>query len=154
MSKPGMPAANRCGMDINTKVLSEVAFQLEKGNPLWGMALCNQYLPMNSPLRRAIALRFTQRLGHDQACSKIAQALIRASDRGSIQRHPELLGSRVVRTQRPLPAPRATHRRLTRLPARERSHQTPRYAFHQGACSSQQKSSLAHANYLSDARSR
>jgi hypothetical protein len=142
-------------MDINIKVLSEVAYQLEKGNPWWGMALCNRYLPAHSPLRRAIAQRFTQRIGRTQANTKTAQILIQGSDSEAILHNPELLGSRVVRSRRPLPVPRHSRSQRPRLATRTRAHQTPRHALHLGARrSSALQTSNSRNNYLSAVRSR
>jgi hypothetical protein len=145
----------RSCMDINTKVLSEVAYQLENGNPWWGMALCNRYLSVSSPLRRAIALRFAQKIGQSQAGTDAAQALIRGSDTEALRRNPQQLGSRVVRSHRPLPTPTNKRTQRLRLATRTRAHQLPRYSLNVGAQRSSMLTSInPDRSYLSAVGSR
>lgn len=146
-------------MEMNTKVLSEVGYQLEKGNPWWGMALCNRYLPKDSPLRQAIALRFAQRIGHHHKDTPLAQALIHGTDESEIQRLPQALGCRAARSRRTLPSPRATRPQCTRLAVRERSQQTPRYALRCGGAAASRvggglRAAYSQSSYLSEPRSR
>ena len=104
-------------MSINATVLSEIAYQLEKGNPWWAMALCNRHLPTSHFLRKAIARRFESRIGPTLATTELAlQLLANTCDTASAT---EAIGARFPRMRRPIPSPR-TRDRNTRLAIRKR----------------------------------
>lgn len=109
-------------MDINAKVLSEVAYQLEQGNPWWGLALCNRYLAKEHPLRRAIARRFVTRIGAHQARCQLAKELIQ----GGLECRPSknlqgAIGARCPRRIRAVVIPKPRSASRSRLAVRERS---------------------------------
>jgi hypothetical protein len=91
-------------MQINTTILSEVAYQLQHGNPWWGMALCNRYLSQGHPLRQAIATRFIARIGNTRARSQLAKELI--AGKGLDRSQALAIGARVPHIRRAIPTPR------------------------------------------------
>jgi hypothetical protein len=114
-------------MKINAHVLREVAYQLEQGNPWWGIALGNKYLEKDSLFRKALVRRFLSRIDQAQAQSSLAQALIAGESTDSLTTaQQQQLGSRVVRETSRICTPRlrqAHHQRLavrTRLGASAR----------------------------------
>lgn len=50
-------------MKLTAPILKLITDQVSQGNPLWGLALANEYLSSGDPLRRAITLVAKRRLG-------------------------------------------------------------------------------------------
>lgn len=86
-------------MSINAQVLLEVSYQVEQGNPWWGLALCNRYLDKNSQLRWAIIQRFLMRIDQREAGSRTAQVLIQ----GGREHHPPKHITNAIGTRAPRP---------------------------------------------------
>jgi hypothetical protein len=115
-------------MDINAHVLREVAFQLEQGNPWWGIALANRYFEKDSPFRKALARRFVARIGTTKAQSALAQALIAGDSTASFtEGQQEKLGARVVRSQPRVCTPRLRQSNHQRLAVRTRLGASARF---------------------------
>lgn len=108
-------------MELNTTILREIAFQINQGNPWWGMLLVNEYLDIDDVLRRGLATQFLERIAH-QKTAPLAKKLL---DGDPLQELPQELRSAVgVRTVRPIrsiPAPRIRSTSNRRLAIRERS---------------------------------
>jgi hypothetical protein len=124
-------------MNMNTTILQEISFQLHKGNPWWGLALCNEYMSQHSPLRRAIIQRFTSRVGDRGASSKIAKLLIKGQRKGDLPSELQsALGTRSPRARSSTDAipyrttlrTRCMEKTTARIPSRARAIRTPRYS--------------------------
>lgn len=122
---------------MNTTILQEISFQLHKGNPWWGLALCNEYMSQHSPLRLAMIQRFTSRIGEHGASSKIAKLLIKGRRKGDLPTELQnALGTRFPRTRSATdvtPHGTTLHTKrvgktTARTPSRTRAIQTPRYS--------------------------
>ena len=48
-------------MQINSTILREISTQVSRGNHTWGLLLANEYLPQESPLRRALVAKAARR---------------------------------------------------------------------------------------------
>ena len=119
-------------MNMTTTILREISFQLQSGNPLWGLALCNEYLTYNSLLRDAMIQRFRSRLGEHNTTTRVAKLLARGYRKGDLPGElQDAVGSRELRPRQPeVSTPPVCRERRTRLRAsrRVRASATPRYA--------------------------
>jgi hypothetical protein len=108
-------------MELNTTILREIAFQINQGNPWWGMLLVNEYLDVDDVLRRGLATQFVERIAH-QKTAPLAKKLL---DGNPLQELPRELrsavGARTVRPTRPIPAPRTRTENNRRLAIRDRT---------------------------------
>ena len=85
-------------MKLNTQILREIAFQINVGNPYWGMLFCNEYLQPNDYLHKALAHRFIERTSNSGNLGELAKSLIRgATARDLPEKLSQLVGARVVR---------------------------------------------------------
>jgi hypothetical protein len=111
----------RCSANgMNMKLLLELSYQITTGNPLWGLALLNEY-PDAPPALRAGLIRALQvRAGRTLESTPLLQALLsgrRACELAPAER--EALGSRVMRHGLASPSPRL-RKRTSRIARRQR----------------------------------
>lgn len=66
---------NISGMEMNTIILRELAYQITRGNPWWGLAVANEYMDVHAPLRRALLTQLNRRENRPLIDAKIAEAL-------------------------------------------------------------------------------
>ena len=109
-------------MDANTTILAEISFQLERGNPWWGLALCNKYLTGDHPLRQAFVKSFVSRVGEYEVERPLAQQLI-LGNANQLQENAlrEQIGARVQRDALSIIKPRVHRNSRSRLAPRTRS---------------------------------
>lgn len=110
------------GMDMNTTILKEVAYQIQSGNPLWGMLIANEYDELNPLVRKGLTHQFLKRV---DTTSALARYLV---DGAVLQDLPEHLraqvGSRISRSSATIPTPRVRELGNRRLASRQRSSTT------------------------------
>jgi hypothetical protein len=63
-------------LKMNNRILKEVAFQLESGNPAWGMLFANEYLSSECWLRRALRARYISRATKPALCPQLIEKLL------------------------------------------------------------------------------
>jgi hypothetical protein len=115
-------------MDINTQVLKEVAYQLQHGNPWWGMALCNEYMQQDSLFRKVLVHRFVSRIGETKATTPLARRLIAGGTSGKLSTaQQQELGARQVRAAAPIATPRLRSPNHQRLAVRTRLGASARF---------------------------
>jgi hypothetical protein len=105
---------------MNIKILRELSYQITQGNPLWGLALLNEYTDVSAALRDVFIRAFHDRLGPISTRTPLAIALIdgtRAAELFDDDRR--ALGSRALTKSRPIPCP-GMHRPSFRWARRQR----------------------------------
>ena len=115
-------------MELNNTLLREISYQITDGNPWWGLALCNEYLPSydatpspNTRLRRTLVMCFRRRIGVEQSCNPIATALINGKRKDELTKEARKeVGKRVLQKNKPLARPKAKRPNTHRLASRER----------------------------------
>lgn len=105
---------------MNMTLLHELSYQITTGNPLWGLALLNEYPNVPPAIRKGLIRALEARLGVGLESSPIAQALLSGRRTGELSiAQQEAVGSRVVRQSPVSPAPRL-RKRSSRLARRQR----------------------------------
>ena len=111
-------------MQITQTLLTEVSFQVSDGNPLWGLALANEYLSPSEPLHIALVQRVRSRLHPRDFQQPLAKRLCAGERAKDLPQALQLLvGSRVMqRSPSEYGSPRcrrlgAPHLRAPRRPA-------------------------------------
>ena len=100
-----MRHAEEIGMNMNTTILCEISYQVEHGNPQWGMLIANEYMEADPLLRKALTQRFQSRLGKDVALTPLNKCLLEGRTKAELT--PELsgkIGARYVPMERKVPS--------------------------------------------------
>jgi hypothetical protein len=110
----GMPLAKVCIMNINSRILHEIAFQIETGNPLWGVLFMNEYLTDDNWLRKAFETRLKGRLKNAPALtsSTLLNKLLSGAKAAELSEEERVsIGARHTPARRFIPKPRPIHQR-------------------------------------------
>lgn len=90
---------------MNTTILCEISYQVEHGNPQWGMLMANEYTRPDSILRKALAQRFRARVGDEEILSPLNKNLLEGRTKSEIPA--ELgtsIGARSIPADRKVPS--------------------------------------------------
>jgi hypothetical protein len=106
-------------MDMNTTILKEVAYQIQSGNPLWGMLIANEYDGLNPLIRKGLTHQFLKRV---DTSSALTRHLVEGAVLADLPEHLRAqVGSRISRSSAATPTPRARELSNRRLASRQRS---------------------------------
>lgn len=106
--------------DMNLTLLYELSYQITTGNPLWGLALLNEYPSAPAALRTGLIGALQARLGADLDSMPLVRTLLSGKRTGELSiPEREALGSRVVRRGPASPTPHL-RKRSSRIARRQR----------------------------------
>lgn len=126
----GIRIAPELIMKINNRILHEIAFQIEAGNPLWGILFMNEYLTDESWLRSALLAQFRRRLasigsGIPNALTRKLVGGVKARELSDDERL--RIGARHVPSPRRIPSPRTRQERGSRVSATQSTGTSRRF---------------------------
>jgi hypothetical protein len=120
-------------MNITSPILKHLSLQISEGNPWWGLAVANEYVPASSPLHHALACQFVKRVGSTSGdLQRLADQLIAGARFEELP--PQLqrrIGKRAFAIGREMPQQTLTVRRspwrtARQAPPRLRNYKLPR----------------------------
>jgi hypothetical protein len=82
----GTPHALYEGMKMTPTILKHITYQITHGNPLWGLAVANEYLSPGNPIHRALVLKASGRLKDSPSATSILFKLKGGARRAELSR--------------------------------------------------------------------